>query len=65
MWTEETLGRRINHIRADEIIASQAEITGTSCPFCLTMIQDSFKDKEKTDLKVKDIAQLVENSLDE
>ena len=65
MWTEETLGTRINHTRTDELIASQAEILATSCPFCLTMLQDGIKDKERTDRKVKDIAQLVADSLEE
>ena len=59
MWTEESLGTRINHKRTDEIIGAHAEIAATSCPFCLTMLQDGIKDKEKTEIKVKDIAQLV------
>jgi Fe-S oxidoreductase/nitrate reductase gamma subunit len=65
MWTEETLGTRINHLRTDELMATQAEITVTSCPFCLTMIQDGFKDKGESERKVKDIAQLVADLLEE
>jgi Fe-S oxidoreductase/nitrate reductase gamma subunit len=65
MWTEETLGTRINHFRTDELLATQAKITATSCPFCLTMLQDGFKDKEQTDKQVKDIAQLVADLLKE
>ncbi|MFB0566860.1 MAG: heterodisulfide reductase-related iron-sulfur binding cluster [Candidatus Aminicenantaceae bacterium] len=63
MWTEEAIGKRINHIRTDEVISSQAEIITTSCPFCLTMLQDGLKDKEKTEIKVKDIAELVEEAI--
>lgn len=63
MWTEESLGKRINHLRTDEVIRSQAKIAATSCPFCLTMLQDGLKDKETTDIEAKDIAQLVEESL--
>jgi Fe-S oxidoreductase/nitrate reductase gamma subunit len=63
MWTEESLGKRINHIRTDEVISSQANIAATTCPFCLTMLQDGLKDKERTDIKVKDISQLVAESL--
>jgi Fe-S oxidoreductase len=63
MWTEESLGKRINHLRTDEVILSQAEVAATSCPFCLTMLQDGLKDKENTEMKVKDIAQLVADSL--
>ncbi len=63
MWTDEKLGSRINHLRTDEVIASGAEVAATSCPFCLNMLKDGLKDKQKTDVKVKDLAQLVAESL--
>lgn len=63
MWTEEKLGQRINHLRTDEVIAAGAEVTATSCPFCLNMLKDGLKDKNKADIKVKDLAQLVVESL--
>ena len=45
MWTEESLGTRINHLRTDEIIASGAPLAASACPFCLTMLRDGLKDK--------------------
>jgi Fe-S oxidoreductase len=63
MWTEEKLGQRINHLRTEEVIASRAEVAATSCPFCLNMLKDGLKDKERPDIKVKDLAQLVADSL--
>jgi Fe-S oxidoreductase len=63
MWTEEKLGQRINHLRTDEVVSSGAEVAATSCPFCLNMLKDGLKDKGKTDVKVKDLAQLVAESL--
>ncbi len=63
MWTEESLGKRINHLRTEELIRSQAKIAATSCPFCLTMLQDGLKDKAIEGVEAKDIAQLVEDSL--
>jgi Fe-S oxidoreductase len=63
MWTEESLGTRINHMRTQEIIDSQTSVTATSCPFCQTMIQDALDDKEIEDISVKDIAQLVADCL--
>lgn len=63
MWTEEKLGRRINHLRTEEVIAAGAETAATSCPFCLNMLHDGLKDKENTGIKVKDIAQIVTESL--
>jgi len=64
MWVEESLGNRINHIRTDEIIDSNADVVVTSCPFCQTMIQDGLKDKENESIKVKDIAQLVAEAIE-
>jgi Fe-S oxidoreductase len=63
MWTEEKLGSRINHLRTDEVIASGAEVAATSCPFCLKMLKDGLKDKQRADVQVKDLAQLVAGSL--
>ena len=63
MWTEEKLGQRINHLRTDEVVASGAEVAATSCPFCLNMLKDGLKDKQKGGVKVKDLAQLVAESL--
>ena len=63
MWTEESLGRRINHMRTDEVIAAAPDIAVTSCPFCQTMLLDGLKDKEQAGIKVKDIAQLVAEAL--
>ncbi len=64
MWTEENIGRRINHLRTEEIIASGATAAATSCPFCLKMLKDGLKDKDRTDVQVKDIAQLVAEALE-
>jgi Fe-S oxidoreductase/nitrate reductase gamma subunit len=63
MWTEESLGQRINHLRVDEIIHSGAGLAAAACPFCLTMLRDGLKDKARDDIKVKDIAQLVAEAL--
>jgi Fe-S oxidoreductase/nitrate reductase gamma subunit len=63
MWTEETLGQRINHLRVDEIIGSGATLAAAACPFCLTMLKDGLKDKGREDVRVKDIAQIVAEGL--
>jgi Fe-S oxidoreductase len=59
MWTEETLGRRVNSVRTDEIIRSGAELAAVACPFCLSMLKDGLKDQNRPDIEVKDIAQIV------
>jgi len=63
MWTEESLGTRINHLRTDEIIASGAPLAAAACPFCLTMLRDGLKDKGCESVTVKDIAQIVAEGL--
>ena len=63
MWTEESLGQRINHLRVDEVIESGARLAAAACPFCVTMLRDGLKDKGQDDIKVKDIAQLVAEAL--
>ncbi len=65
MWTEEKLGQRINHLRTEEVLSSKGSVAATSCPFCLTMLKDGLKDKDRTDIVVKDIAQLVAETLEE
>ncbi|MGD0783112.1 MAG: (Fe-S)-binding protein, partial [Candidatus Aminicenantales bacterium] len=59
MWTEESLGKRINHLRADEALATGAAEVATACPFCQTMLRDALKDKDRSDVKVRDIAQIL------
>jgi len=63
MWTEESLGTRINHLRADEVIGTAADCVATACPFCQTMLRDAVKDKGREDIAVKDIAVLLTESL--
>lgn len=63
MWTEESLGSRINRLRADEVVASGAPLAAAACPFCLTMLRDGLKDRGREDVAVKDIAQIVAERL--
>ncbi len=63
MWTEEKLGKRINHLRAEEVIGSGAGLVATSCPFCQTMLRDGLKDKGRPEIEVKDIVQLAAEAL--
>ncbi len=65
MWTEETLGTRINHLRTAEVIDAEVRLAAAACPFCLTMLRDGLKDKGREDILVKDVAQIVAASLGE
>jgi Fe-S oxidoreductase len=63
MWTEETQGTRINHLRADAVLRSGAGTVATACPFCQTMLRDALKDKERGDIRVRDIAELLDETV--
>ncbi|RPJ42052.1 MAG: (Fe-S)-binding protein [Deltaproteobacteria bacterium] len=65
MWMEEKLGTRINQERTDQALKTQAQMVGTACPYCLTMLGDGIKEKglEET-LTAVDLAELVEQCLE-
>lgn len=63
MWLEEKTGTRINENRAQEVIESGAKTVGVGCPFCMTMISDGLRSKEREDIAVLDIAEIVAESL--
>ena len=64
MWMDETIGKRINLERSEEIVARQVSSVAVGCPFCLTMIEDGMKDLGKEEeIKTMDIAELVEKNM--
>ncbi|RME04559.1 MAG: (Fe-S)-binding protein [Planctomycetota bacterium] len=68
MWMEETIGKRINHIRLQqaEESAPDAQVIGLNCPFCMTMFEDAITTQNKENqLKAMDIAEIVALCLDE
>jgi Fe-S oxidoreductase len=58
MWMEEREGKRVNAERTEEALATGAEVIGTGCPFCMTMLTDGVKEKE-SQVQVKDIAEIL------
>jgi Fe-S oxidoreductase len=64
MFMEETEGKRVNIERTEEALSTNATTICSACPFCMTMLSDGIKAKEKADdVKVKDIAELVIENL--
>jgi len=59
IWMEEH-HKRINHLRIDEAIDISANTVVTACPYCLIMMEDAIKDKEKTEtMKALDLSEVV------
>lgn len=61
MFKEDEPGdKRINVERSEEIIESGAGVVAANCPFCITMLQDGMKAKDKQDsVMVYDLAELI------
>lgn len=59
MFMEETQGKRVNIERTEELLATGADTIAVNCPFCMTMITDGVKSKDREDVKVKDISELI------
>ncbi len=64
MWMEASGRKRINIIRAEEVVASGAQTVAVSCPHCLTMLADARNAIGAQDtLRVRDIAEIVADAL--
>ncbi len=64
MFLEEHEGKRVNVERTEEALKTDATTIATACPFCMTMLTDGVKAKEKSEeVKVKDVAEIVLESL--
>ncbi len=61
MFKEDEAGdKRINVERAEEVIGSGAQVVAANCPFCITMLSDGLKAKEKQDdIMVYDLSEMI------
>ncbi len=67
MWLEESgKGERINHMRTDHFLETNAPTVGVSCPFCLQMLTEGIEAKgEKGKREAKDLLELLAESVGE
>jgi heterodisulfide reductase subunit B len=58
MWMEESVGKKVNDERAEELIGTGASRVATACPFCYIMLDDGVKGagKEEDEVRVADIS---------
>ena len=59
MWMEEREGQRINHRRVEQALSLAPDAIATACPFCLIMLRDGTTDLGRTDVPVRDVAELL------
>ena len=65
MWMEEQIGRKINEIRIEDALKTEAETVVTACPYCLQMLEEAIERKEvKDSLKAMDLVELVERAME-
>ncbi|MBL7872906.1 MAG: (Fe-S)-binding protein [Cyclobacteriaceae bacterium] len=65
MFKEPEKGNKdINVERAEEALSTGAGTIAVACPFCMTMMTDGVKSKEKeAEVKVKDLAELIAETM--
>ncbi len=59
MWLETAPGERFSDYRVKEIINTGANILVTSCPYCISCLEDSLKAQNIHELEVLDVAELA------
>ncbi|MFQ5862511.1 MAG: heterodisulfide reductase-related iron-sulfur binding cluster [Candidatus Brocadiales bacterium] len=63
MWMEQRVGgKNINEMRTDQALETGAETIVTACPYCLTMLSNGLKARDREDVKVLDIAEVLAGS---
>jgi len=61
MFKEPEAGKKdVNIERIEDVLASEASVVAAACPFCMTMLRDGVKIKEKEqEIQVLDIAEIT------
>jgi heterodisulfide reductase subunit D len=65
MWKEDEPGdTRINIARIEEALDTRPTAIAANCPFCITMLQDGLKAKEKNEqVMVYDLSEMIVNNM--
>lgn len=55
--------KRVNTARTEDVLETNADVVAANCPFCITMLQDGIKEREKQDsIMVYDLSELIVQS---
>ncbi len=64
VWMETVKGERFSDLRIEQALAVGADVLATSCPYCITMLEDSRKTMEDQEaaeaLEIKDITEIIQ-----
>lgn len=63
IWMETRTGQRFSDFKVEEAAQKEASLLVTACPYCVVMMEDSAKNLNKDDMAVKDISELLAESL--
>jgi Fe-S oxidoreductase/nitrate reductase gamma subunit len=64
MWMEESIGKKVNTERSQELIGTGAGRIATACPYCYIMIDDGTKENGRDDIIVQDVAMHLLDALE-
>ena len=65
LWMEKLKGERLSDLRIEEALATGATVLATSCPYCITMFEDSVRTLNVDEkIKIKDVTELFLESLE-
>jgi Fe-S oxidoreductase len=62
MWMEEQNNNRVNVKRTLQLLDTGAATVASACPFCMTMLTDGLKAKDREDVRQLDVVELLAES---
>jgi len=64
IWMETKKGERFADIRLEEAVETGSSILATTCPYCMSMFEDSVLSLDRGDvIEIKDIAELLQEGI--
>ncbi len=64
MWIDEEPSQRVNTLRVDQLLETNAGTIASACPYCMTMLSDGVKEKGlEEQVKTRDVMELVADSI--